>query len=112
MRPSSVFVITDFGNTEIEHIYPQRAQPQHVDETMERLKDHIGNLTFFSPSDNRCASNAPFAEKKPHFAVSGIRLNQALASNSDWDPWEEVSLNQRENELLNLGVNVFFGWAG
>ncbi|HEU5384074.1 MAG TPA: DUF262 domain-containing HNH endonuclease family protein [Ktedonobacteraceae bacterium] len=73
----------DVNQVSIEHIYPQK--PATSDPLLEPLKHDIGNLTFWGPSDNSSATNAPFATKKALYGSSMVRLNQALATLPTWD---------------------------
>lgn len=103
--PNAANVIVDFDNLQVEHIYPQNPLPANVDTTMERLKHNLGNLTFFTPTDNRGARNDDFATKKALFQASGVKLNQALGRLTE--PWDEFSFNERQRDLLNRACTIF-----
>jgi hypothetical protein len=105
--PNSTTVVTDIDNLQVEHIYPQTPQPGHVDTALEPVKHHLGNLTYFTDADNRCASNEPFAVKQPTFASSGVKLNIKLASEAAWCPWTAAAVQQRQEDLLLRALKIF-----
>lgn len=92
----------DLDAIHIEHIYPQRPRVRVPD--LEALTHDLGNLTFWSPSDNITVSNAPFAEKKSRYAESRVAMNRELSSLSDWDA---TTLANRRDALIDAALKVF-----
>jgi len=96
---SSVY---DFSQVEIEHVYPRNATSK--DPVMEPLKNRLGNLSFWAPSDNTKAANQSFAAKKKLFAESKVLLNRELAKYSKFG---DKQLQEREDELVKRGLAIF-----
>jgi hypothetical protein len=94
--------VYDLSQIEIEHIYPRSSTAP--DATLEPLKHHLGNLSFWGPNDNTKAANQNFASKKKLYAASNVTLNQALAKLSKFDASE---LESRETDLTNRGLAIF-----
>ncbi len=92
----------DVNQVSIEHIYPQR--PASPDPLLDPFKHDIGNLTFWGPSDNTSATNAPFATKRALYGDSMVRLNQELATLTTWDM---NALEQRRQRLIDIAKRVF-----
>jgi hypothetical protein len=96
---SSVY---DFSQIEIEHVYPRNASSK--DPMMEPLKNRLGNLSFWAPSDNTKAANQSFVTKKKLFAESKVLLNRELAKYSKFG---DKQLQDREDELVKRGLAIF-----
>lgn len=96
---SSVY---DFSQIEIEHVYPRNAT--NKDPVMEPLKNRLGNLSFWAPSDNTKAANQSFAAKKKLFAESKVLLNRELAKFSKFG---DKQLQDREDEFVKRGLAIF-----
>lgn len=99
LDPSRVF---DFANTTIEHVFAQNAATP--DATMDALVNKLGNLTFLGTGDNDAVGNKPFAQKKPIFAASSVKLNNKIAENATWEP---ATIGARTEELATMAVNIF-----
>lgn len=98
---TSVF---DLSKATIEHIYPQNADDSSQIPTLEPLKNDIGNLSFWSGSDNSKVGNKPFVDKKGFYANSNVMLNRKLSELSDWD---EKTLITRKKHLIKMSKKVF-----
>jgi hypothetical protein len=96
---SSVY---DFSQIEIEHVYPRNATTK--DAVMEPLKNRLGNLSFWAPSDNTKAANQSFTAKKKLFADSKVLLNRELAKLAKFG---DKQLQDREDELVKRGLAIF-----
>lgn len=98
---TSVF---DLSQATIEHIYPQNADNSSRIRSLEPLKNDIGNLSFWSGSDNSKVGNKPFADKKKFYENSNVMLNRKLAELSDWD---EQALIARRTQLIKMAKKIF-----
>jgi len=94
--------VHDLRMITIEHIYPQN--PKRRDPNLEPLKHDLGNLTFWSPDDNRGASNEDFQNKKTAYAGSNISLNRDLAK---LDSWDTTQVDQRRKKLVEMALKIF-----
>jgi hypothetical protein len=94
--------VYDLSQIEIEHIYPRKAS--NPDPNMEPLKQHLGNLSFWGPSDNTKAANQNFSAKKKLYAVSKVTLNQELAQ---LPKFEAQELGERDTDLITRGLAIF-----
>jgi hypothetical protein len=92
----------DINQISIEHIYPQNAQiPIN---SLEKYKHQIGNLTCWSPNDNKAESNNLFLQKKNRYSQSTIELTRELSNLSDW---KDTELLSREQKLLSMAIKIF-----
>ncbi|MBV8388981.1 MAG: HNH endonuclease [Mucilaginibacter sp.] len=96
--------IYDFSYTTIEHIYPKNAQGAVINQTMEPLKNTIGNLTFMGPGDNVLGANNDFNTKRPIFQQSSVRLNTLIGVYPQWDA---TTLKNREQSLKDMACKIF-----
>lgn len=92
----------NLDNIEIEHIYPQNASNEKIE--LESVKHNIGNLTFWSPYDNKVASNSSFNEKKPFYKNSNIAFNRLL---EEYDEWNLETLQRRTELYKDIANKVF-----
>lgn len=92
----------NIDSIEIEHIYPQN--PSQVDDTLEPLKNTIGNLTFWSTTDNKSAGNNPFGLKQDYYSSSNIALTRDLADLNDCNA---NTVQNREELYKDMAVLVF-----
>lgn len=103
-KPSMEFV-GDLRQSSLEHIYPQNAAKAHRDIQLEPVKQHLGNLTFFGPSENNDAANKPFAAKREHYYKhSRVQMTSDL---SDLPDWTEKEFQERQTRLLAEACEVF-----
>lgn len=100
-RPSTN-LIYNIDSTEIEHIYPQN--PSFVNVDLEDNKNTLGNLTFWSPSDNKIASNNSFLTKKQYYQASNVTITRLLA---DLGTWDKSTLENRKNFYLDIAMLIF-----
>lgn len=96
----------------IEHIYPRSPQPGESDPQLDPLKDTLGNLTFWGPSDNQDAANESFAVKKqaPYYPNSAVQLTSELAGSPPWKQtpnWTLADLEARRDDLIEMAVRIF-----
>lgn len=96
--------VSDFAGTSIEHIYPQRADNKFRDDTLEPLKNTLGNLTILDPAQNTIGGNDPFDKKKSLYQQSSVLLTRDLANNQVWT--EQEIINQK-NLLIDVALKVF-----
>lgn len=97
--------VIDIDDATLEHIYPQNADSQDRDPMLEPHKHSIGNLTFFSASDNVAAANKSFVAKTTSdYANSNIGMTSELARNKTWTVTE---LKDREAGLLKQALRIF-----
>ncbi|TCI31535.1 DUF262 domain-containing protein [Exiguobacterium sp. SL-10] len=99
---AQMHLTTNIDSIDLEHIYPQN--PRHLDENIEPLKHSISNLTFWSPADNKSASNLDFQNKKTFYETSSISLTNELTQYADWDL---DSLESRKQKYIDLALLVF-----
>ena len=100
-RPS-MNVLYNLDNLEIEHVYPQNASQQIA--SLEPLKNTIGNLTFWSPNDNKIAGNNPFTQKQIYYQKSNIAITRILGNLRDWDV---TTIEERKNFYIDIAQHVF-----
>lgn len=94
--------ITNIDSVDIEHIYPQNAD--EIIESLEPLKHTIGNLTYWSPNDNKCASNLAFQNKKTLYSSSNVSLTRRL---TDFDNWNESSVQSTQEHYIEMAKLIF-----
>ena len=87
----------------LEHIYPQNPtggrDPGH-----NTIINRLGNLTLLSRRINQAIKNAPFDEKKAHYARSEIIITRSL---TDYDEWNEESMDRRQRELAAVAGDIW-----
>ncbi|WP_018099620.1 DUF262 domain-containing protein [Sinorhizobium meliloti] len=96
--------VFDFSNTTLEHVYPRSAKDDEKEASLEKVKDTLGNLTIFGPSDNDAAANKTFAEKRSVLQSSNLKLNRDIGANSDWT---SDKVQQRAQSLVSMALKVF-----
>lgn len=94
----------DSGALTLEHVYPQSAKKNEINEQLELVKHDIGNLTILGPHENSIASNKKFAEKKGMFERSNIMLNRKIAEK---EYWSIETVKERQEELLEMALKIF-----
>lgn len=98
----SMNVLYNLDNLEIEHVYPQNAS--QLIAFLEPLKNTIGNLTFWSPNDNKIAGNNPFIQKQTYYQKSNIAISRILGNLRDWDV---TTIEERKNFYIDIAQHVF-----
>jgi hypothetical protein len=95
---------------QIEHIYPQSDNGPGAEwlkdingwnlgvENYEQLKYTLGNITFLTGTDNKRASQRPFAEKQKIFRDTHLGVNDELLSIKAWKP---KNIQERSTVLLS-----------
>lgn len=96
--------VFDQKKVEIEHIYPRNPKPGEGRPAMDAVADRLGNLTIWAPSDNKAASNSPFAAKRTNYKDSESALTRELAS---LVRWTAKDVDERERELVEIACRVF-----
>ncbi len=96
--------VYDFAGTSIEHIYPRRPLYLDRDNSIEPLKNSLGNLTIMDPQQNTIGDNDSFVNKKHLYQTSSVILTQEIGTNENWTVTE---INTHENLLLNSAVAIF-----
>jgi len=98
----SMLAVTDLNQVTIEHVYAPGCTPP--DAVLGPHANRLGNLSYWAPSDNGAAGNAPFSAKSVAYAASSVGLNQDLAGLATWDL---KALEARETQLINEACQVF-----
>ncbi len=108
-------VVADWTQIDIEHIYPEAAQPPAwiIDEEMKARHHSFENLTLWWYPNNRAAGTKSFDDKKDSvnaegqpvgYKYSDIAVTKDLCSYNTWGPAE---MNQRHQKLVDFAVRVF-----
>ena len=97
--------ITDLGQVQIEHIYPQTAKQQDADTSLESLKHNLGNLTFWAPGENKKGGNKNYKDKVPEYLASQAKMTSSIGSRHK--TWSKNKVKAREDELIEAALKVF-----
>lgn len=97
--------IYDFAGSSIEHIYPQNALTKFREESLEPLKNTLGNLTLQDPAQNTLGGNNPFADKRSPHQESTVLLTRDVAANSIWT---KVEIENHKKLLIDIALKVFY----
>lgn len=92
----------NIDSVEIEHIYPQN--PRIVDATLTEYTNFIGNLTFWSPEDNKSANNNQFSDKKKYYSDSNVAITRKLSEESVWNVDEVI---KRGEMYFDMSLLIF-----
>ncbi|WP_380145119.1 DUF262 domain-containing protein [Kroppenstedtia eburnea] len=95
-------VIYSIDQIQIEHIYPQNPKTRSAD--MEKLKNNLGNLSFWSPSDNWKASNKHFLEKRNSYQRSNVAITRELYNYPDWN---STTIDERQQFIVEISKRIF-----
>ena len=71
---------------------------------LEASKHTIGNLTIFSPRENRAVANKSYAEKRDVLKNSNLKLNREIGEN---DTWAEAHVTKRTKALIKMALKIF-----
>jgi len=96
-------IVFDFGNTTIEHIYPQH--PENPVADLDEMVDDLGNLTFLGPGDNVIGGNMSYLEKRQIFLDSSVTLNSIDIGKKD--KWELDEITTHKKHLIDMALKVF-----
>ncbi len=96
--------VYDFAGTSIEHIYPRNPNDNDKDETIEPLKNSLGNLTIMDPQQNRLGYNDPFLQKKHLYEKSSVILNKEISTKENWTT-SDIEHNQEF--LIDAALKIF-----
>ncbi len=91
----------------LEHIYPKNAEAEDWP-NQEQLRPYLwslGNLTVLERKLNRRAGNRSFAEKRPVYEQSSIKLTKEIPER--WGEWTETSIRERTRELFEIAKKVW-----
>lgn len=97
--------VYDFAGTSSEHIYPQNANKNFRDETLEPLKNTLGNLTILDPAQNTIGGNDPFEVKRSLYQESSVILTRNIATKQTWT---EQEITNHKNLLIAIALKVFY----
>lgn len=108
--------IVDDAKLSIEHVMPQTLSREwceqlaalhgadNIDEIHDRLVHTLGNLTLTGYNENM--GNREFDYKRKILRASSIRMNQRIASGSEWGP------EQIEQRGRDLAARIITAWPG
>jgi hypothetical protein len=102
-----MIVNPDQGKVNLEHILPRNPAEgwNHIPAAqVPALIKRLGNLTLLATRLNSKAANAPFDEKKKHFAKSTITMTKDLCAFPDWTAKEIVT---RQEAMADLAVKAW-----
>lgn len=100
----------------IEHIAPQNPGAiswldELGSEQWSRLQDRylhsLGNLTLLTPAENSALGDRPWTVKRVAYAASGYALTRHVAMNFSDDPWTEVQILERSEQLAHLAAQIW-----
>jgi hypothetical protein len=97
-------MVVDLDKVTIEHIYPRNPQSAHRDSELDRRKDLLGNLAYWSPDDNVQAGNLPFHAKRRSYRESKSHMTRQL---SDLPSWDVAQFDSRVSRILDDACIVF-----
>jgi len=80
----------------VEHIYPRTPQAGQRLDNHAQVLNRIGNLTILAKRLNTAIRNSPFADKKPKYQESELRLTQEL---EQYEEWSATEISERQNSL-------------
>ena len=89
----------------VDHIYPQNPAealrwPDH-----EEWVDRIGNLTLLAGRVNRALTNAPYGDKRPEYAKSGVLITEEIGAK--YATWSSGEIEDRQNNLATAAVGIW-----
>ncbi|MFD1886880.1 DUF262 domain-containing protein [Paenibacillus wenxiniae] len=93
----------NIDSIDIEHVYPQNPKVKLT--FLEPYTHDIGNLTFWSPNDNKAASNEEFSKKETYYKDSNIGLTRHLTIHSKWDVME---IENRKELYFDMAKKIFY----
>ncbi len=96
--------VYDFSGTSIEHVYPRNADQKTIDNSLEPVKNDLGNLTIMDPAQNSLAGNDGFESKVPIYLRSSVVLTREIGERTAWTRKE---FDQHKENLKSIALNVF-----
>ena len=113
LETKAVYEHLDAGSCTIEHIMPQRLNPEWTSSLGDNAREihntwlhRLANLTL--TAYNPQLSNKPFDEKRDTpiygYKNSGIRMNQKIAQKTSWGLSE---LEERNAEMINTAKTIW-----
>lgn len=92
------------SNVSIEHVYPQTAESDGIDDDLEEVKHHLGNLSLLGGIKNSELRNSGFDEKRREYEDSNIRLNRWIG---DRKKWTKDEFEKRHKFMLSMALSIF-----
>ncbi|ARV91515.1 DUF262 domain-containing HNH endonuclease family protein [Bacillus cereus] len=84
----------------LEHILPQKKGDWDIDdETHDKYKNRIGNLTLLANVSNRSLQNKTFDKKKEIYRRSNLAITSSL---SEYDTWNVDNIEKRQQFLCDI----------
>jgi len=110
---TGAIIIPDAAPT-IEHIMPQSPPTEawkmelgeEWQETHDRFRHTIGNLTVVTQKWNSSLSNDPFSIKKPKLAENGLPINNIYFS-KEIERWSEEAIVERADWLTDMVLTIW-----
>ena len=107
------------GAASIEHVMPQSAGPDWLDElgdgaeeTHRELLHTLGNLTLVTQEWNSSLSNAPFAIKRKKLAAHALKLNADYFGREDVTAWDASAIRERASYLTDQIIAIWPSMGG
>jgi hypothetical protein len=123
IRTSKCEKILIQGPLTVEHVLPQSWKAywpvngipevemfpgENPEDVRDRMLHTFGNLTLLTQELNTSVRNAPFATKRPEIAKqSSLMLNAYFQEFQDCDAWNESTILERSQKLLDTAKKVW-----
>lgn len=88
----------------VDHIYPQKPPEERKWKDHDDWVNRLGNLTLLSAGKNKGSKNDDFEKKRPVYAASRLKLNEAPAAEESWGP-EQIT--RRQAALARRAVQIW-----
>jgi hypothetical protein len=98
----------DMAKVTLDHIYPQSPKTDEVDQDLEPLRHHLGNLTILVGQDNTKISNLlPSDPAKLAVYDLAVQMTTEIATTIRKDGWSAKTVSGRQNELVSILVQIY-----
>lgn len=98
---------------EIEHIFPQKWQPNYFpltpDDEVKEIVEHIGNKIPFEKKLNIIASNNYFTKKQESYQKSNVKI--LLNMSKEHDDWGLDEIRERDIRISDELVDLLNDWG-
>lgn len=98
---------------EIEHIFPQKWQPNYFpltpDDEVKEIVEHIGNKIPFEKKLNIIASNNYFTKKQESYQKSNVKI--LLNLSKEHDDWGLDEIRERDIRISDKLVDLLNDWG-
>lgn len=98
---------------EIEHIFPQKWQPNYFpltpDDEVKEIVEHIGNKIPFEKKLNIIASNNYFTKKQESYQKSNVKI--LLDLSKEHDDWGLDEIRERDIRISDELVDLLNDWG-